>query len=156
MSLTIVDRQKRIRLDRPAIRRLVALALGEHGRSEADMTVVVAGDAFLRELNLTYRGVDAPTDVLSFWAPQELESGAPRDAADEPEPVLGDVVISADRAVAQAKARGVTARRELLKLVAHGTLHLLGHDHEATGERRKMSVLESRYVRAAEAGGKAR
>jgi probable rRNA maturation factor len=110
----------------------------------------VASDKLLRELNNAYRGLDAPTDVLSFGAPRARAGGRGRRDADGPEVVLGDVVISTDRAAAQAEARGVPFDREMLKLVAHGVLHLLGYDHENPKERRGMALLENRYVREAE------
>jgi probable rRNA maturation factor len=150
MSIKIINTQKTAAVDRRAIRRLAARILEDHGRADADVTVVAAPDAFLRDLNREYRGLDAPTDVLSFGAPREAGKGrGPRDA-DAPEAVLGDVVISTDRAAAQAAKRGVPFDREMLKLVAHGVLHLLGHDHEGPKERRSMAALENRYVREAE------
>ena len=152
MPLSIIDRQKRVRLDRRALSRLVGLVLLEHGRVDADLTVVAAGDEFVHGLNLAYRGVDAPTDVLSFGA----AIAAPGAAPEGPEAVLGDIVISTDRALAQARAHRVPTRREILKLVAHGALHLLGYDHETPRDRRRMTTLENRYVRETEAGRKRR
>jgi probable rRNA maturation factor len=156
MPISIVDRQKGIRLDRRAVRALVRLVFREHGVADADVTVVVADDEFVRILNRAYRGVDAPTDVLSFGAPGTPRGADPNAGAEAPERVLGDVIISSDRAAVQAKARGVPTRREVLKLVAHGVLHLLEHDHGTPGERRRMRALENRYVREVEAARRAR
>ncbi len=61
--------------------------------------------------------------------------------------MLGDVIVSTDRAIAQAQRYGRTPEREILTLVAHGVLHLLGHDHESSRERTKMRNLENRYLR---------
>jgi probable rRNA maturation factor len=148
MSIEIIKKRKSAAVDRRAIRRLAARILEDHDRGDADVTVVVASDKLLRELNNAYRGLDAPTDVLSFGASRE--TARRRGDADGPEAVLGDVVISTDRAAAQAEARGVPFDREMLKLVAHGVLHLLGYDHEDPKERRGMALLENRYVREAE------
>lgn len=153
MSIEIINRQKRAAVDRRAIRRLAARIIEDHGRGDADVTVVAASDDFVRGLNSAYRGLDAPTDVLSFGTPREAAKGQERGDGDAPEVVLGDVVISTDRASAQAEARGVPFDREMLKLVAHGVLHLLGYDHEDPKERRGMALIENRYVREAEERG---
>jgi probable rRNA maturation factor len=88
----------------------------------------------MRALNRRYRGVDRTTDVLSFSM--------------LPPVVLGDVVISAPTALAQAKARGRGLEDELITLLAHGVLHLAGYDHEAGGpEARKMRRREEALFR---------
>ncbi len=150
MSIAIINKQRKAAVDRRAIRGLAERILEDHGRGGADVTVVAASDAFLRKLNCGYRGLDAPTDVLSFGTPRRAAPRRGRRDADGPEAVLGDVVISTERAAAQAEARGVPFDREMLKLVAHGVLHLLGYDHEDPKERRSMTLLENRYVREAE------
>ncbi len=94
---------------------------------EADLSVVITDDDEIHGLNAQFRGVDAPTDVLSF-VEQETESpfvGAP----DEP-PYLGDVIVSYPRALAQAGEQGHSVDDELRLLIVHGILHLLGYDHE--------------------------
>jgi probable rRNA maturation factor len=98
-----------------------------------DVGVVLADDALLRELNRTYRGLDRPTDVLSF---PDGEAGP------DGRIVLGEIVISLDAARRQAKELGHGEARELEELVLHGTLHLLGHDHENDGG--EMDALELR------------
>jgi probable rRNA maturation factor len=97
---------------------------------DAELSVLITGDKKMRTLNRTYRGLDRTTDVLSF-------AGAP--GWDGPPVALGDVVISAPRASAQATERGHAVYDEMLFLLAHGILHLCGYDHEGTAaERRKM------------------
>ena len=91
----------------------------------------------MRKLNRTYRGVDEPTDVLSF--PSEGKSGS--------SPFLGDIVIARGIARKQAGSFGHPLLTELRILALHGLLHLLGYDHEAdTGQ---MSKLETRLRRKA-------
>lgn len=98
-------------------------ALRLEGRPGALVSVHLADDALLRELNRTYRGLDRPTDVLSFLLGEE--EGA----------ALGDVVLSRPRASAQAAVYGHSELRELCYLAVHGTLHLLGYDDaDAEGE----------------------
>jgi probable rRNA maturation factor len=91
-----------------------------HG-PEAEVYVVVTGDDELQRLNRDYRKLDRPTDVLSFPDGDLLPEG---------ERLLGEIVISLDAARRQAGELGHSELRELEELVLHGTLHLLGHDHE--------------------------
>jgi probable rRNA maturation factor len=88
---------------------------------QAEVHVVVTGDEELQRLNRAYRKVDRPTDVLSFPDGDPLPDG---------ELLLGEIVISLDAARRQAAELGHSELRELEELVLHGTLHLLGHDHE--------------------------
>jgi len=111
--------------------RVAQATLDAEGHPATDLTVVVGGDEAMRELNRAYRGMDAPTDVLSFGGEAPGFVTAP-DAAD----YLGDVVISYPRAEAQAGENPVAA--ELALLVVHGVLHLLGHDHAAPDEQEAM------------------
>ncbi|MCU0488418.1 MAG: rRNA maturation RNase YbeY [Anaerolineales bacterium] len=88
-------------------------------QENAELTVVLTDDAQVHELNRQYREVDAPTDVLSFPAGEtDPDSG---------NLYLGDIVISIERAEAQARAEGHSLEDELRLLVVHGVLHLLGH-----------------------------
>ncbi len=146
MPLRVQNRQRLLKLDTPGIRRLVGLILDDHGSGDADLTIVFARDDFIKELNAAYRDVDRATDVLAF-ATRDGEPPGVEGDPDKLERVLGDVVISTDRAVAQARRYRRTPEREILKLVAHGVLHLVGHDHATAGSRTKMRNLENRYLR---------
>jgi probable rRNA maturation factor len=118
---------------------------------EAELSVLLTNDAYIRELNREHRGKDKPTDVLAF--PLDLEPRSKRAAAARGESgtprVLGDVVISLDTALRQARAR----RRELLAevrfLLAHGVLHLVGYDHATASQKKVMDRMTRRLVRAA-------
>jgi len=112
-------------------RRLLAAA-GEDG---AGLSLTLVSDGAIRTLNREYRGKDAPTDVLSF--PLEGDGAPP-----VPERLLGDVVISVETARRQAADYGAPLQRELYRLLIHGLLHLMGHDHEAVQERRTMRRAE--------------
>jgi len=90
----------------------------------AEVNVLVTGDARVRELNRSYRRVDAPTDVLSFPGGEDLPTGGRW---------LGEVVISLDTARRQAVELGHGELEELEELLLHGILHLLGYDHEQDG-----------------------
>ena len=94
---------------------------------DAELSLIFTDDAGIRELNRDYRNIDKATDVLSF---PQWEAG---DWAEAPEglPVaLGDIVISREKAAAQAQAFGHSELRETVFLFVHGLLHLLGFDHE--------------------------
>jgi probable rRNA maturation factor len=105
--------------------REAAPHLGDH----VEVTVLFVDDSEIRALNRQHRGIDKPTDVLSFPQLEGEEIAAPPPEAGEAL-LLGDVVISLQRAVAQAEEYRHSFEREVGFLAAHGTLHLLGFDHE--------------------------
>lgn len=129
------------RWERPLLRRLVQTIIrGEAAAGNFAMSLHLVDDETIRRLNQGQRGIDAPTDVLSF--PLRDEAGL-RFVLPPDEPVhLGDVVVSHTRAEAQAAEYGHPLRRELAYLAAHGVLHLLGYDHEQEEERRLMRARE--------------
>lgn len=114
--------------------RKVMSLLG-HGRSELSISLV--DDVQIRELNRDHRGKDRATDVLSF----SLVEG---DHADFRGNLLGDVVISLDTARRQARERHRSLDEETARLMIHGVLHLLGHDHEEDDEYQRMRAEERR------------
>lgn len=90
-------------------------------QADADLSVIISDDAYLHELNLKFREVDSPTDVLAFPSGEiDIDTGRK---------YLGDVILSCTRAQAQAQAAGHALESELQLLVVHGVLHLLGYDH---------------------------
>jgi len=107
----------------------------------AEISILLTDDEYIREMNREYRGIDRPTDVLAF-SQLEGERFGP-----EAECLLGDVIISVERAKAQAGERSHSLADELDLLVIHGVLHLLGYDDE-TGEQasrmrqREKAILE--------------
>ncbi len=133
-----------------AIARKICAALGS---PEAELSIVLTDDASIRQLNRTHRGKDKATDVLSFsqleesgrrLAPPRLGRDAARGVA-----VLGDVVISTDTAARQAQDAGITLTQELERLLVHGVLHLLGHDHVRGGPQARRMKQEERRLLAA-------
>lgn len=106
----------------------------------AELSVALVGDAEIRKLNRTWRGKNKPTDVLSFPA-GEHPKGVPGPKA------LGDVVISLDTAARVAMRLRVPLRDEVTLYLAHGLLHLLGHDHEESPQAaKKMARLEAKLL----------
>lgn len=120
----------------PYVRAAVAAAGG--AARDAELSVVLADDATVRQLNRDWRGKDAPTNVLSF-ALTEAEApdvpGAPL--------TLGDVVLAFETVLAEAARDGKPAHHHLAHLVVHGTLHLLGHDHIEEEKAAAMERIET-------------
>ena len=118
---------------RALIRRVIRTALAAEGVDfPCEVDVCVTGDEGIHQINQEMRGVDRPTDVLSFPAfalrPGELPGVEDADPATGLVP-LGDMCLSLERVRAQAKEYGHSNRRELAYLVVHSVLHLLGYDH---------------------------
>ncbi|MBQ9120042.1 MAG: rRNA maturation RNase YbeY [Lachnospiraceae bacterium] len=130
---------------KPLIEQVVNAAMDyEACPYEAEVNVLLTDNTEIHELNREYRQIDAPTDVLSFPA---VDYAAPADfdaleeAAmdyfnpDTGELMLGDIVISVEKVMAQAEEYGHSPERELGFLVAHSMLHLFGYDHIEDDER---------------------
>ncbi len=120
---------------RALIKKAVSEALLEEGfESPAEVSVSFVDNEEIHKLNLEYRGKDKPTDVLSFpmWDGDEEGIG---DIDPNGEAVLlGDIILSVEKAYAQAEEYGHSIERELAFLSVHSTLHLLGYDHEVSEE----------------------
>ena len=116
------------------IRHTIIETLDYEGmENDAEVSVTFVDDEGIRELNKKFRGMDKPTDVLSFpLLDYEGESEEP--FFDELCHNLGDIVISLERAMAQANEFGHSFEREVAFLTAHSMLHLLGYDHEISEE----------------------
>ena len=103
----------------------------EHYNNDVQVSVTLTDDAGIHELNARFRGVDAPTDVLSFPL-FDFEGDTDEPPIDEMENMLGDIVLNLDRAHAQADEFGHSFEREAAFLTVHSMLHLLGYDHETS------------------------
>jgi probable rRNA maturation factor len=102
---------------------------------EASLSVVITDDAEIQSLNRQFRGLDAPTDVLSFG---QEPTGHPYPIAAEEPPYLGDVILSFPRAQEQAAEQGYGTEEEVRLLIVHGVLHLLDYDHGTPEEKMRM------------------
>ena len=113
-----------------------------YGVPTAEVSITLTDNAYIHELNRQYRKIDRPTDVLSF----ALKEGVEPEVKDGPAiNVLGDIIISVERAQEQAADYGHSLRREMAFLTVHGMLHLLGYDHMEEAERAEMQR-EEKYV----------
>ncbi|MES9936542.1 MAG: rRNA maturation RNase YbeY [Sedimenticola sp.] len=118
--------------------RWIAAALAGR-RDSAELTIRIVDETESHELNLQYRGKDCPTNVLSFpfEAPEVVESD-----------LLGDLVICAPVVAREAEEQGKTLEAHWAHMVVHGTLHLLGFDHQNEQEAEEMEGLEREIIEA--------
>ncbi len=135
LKLYFTNEQKEVKITFK-IRRLITKAIMEALTEEkfeypAEISVSFVDNKKIHELNREYREKDRPTDVLSFpmWEKEELHDGT---ALDGHAVTLGDIIISAEKARAQAEEYGHSIQREIAFLSVHSTLHLLGYDHEVS------------------------
>ena len=113
----------------------ILAAIGETGVSlaaNAEISVLFCGDGFARDLNIKWRGIDQPANVLSFPAGGGAASA----------PLLGDIVIAFETASREATEAGRPLRDHVVHLLVHGFLHLVGHDHIGAAEAETMEALE--------------
>ncbi len=137
-----IDVQRRVRGWAPRtadLARWVNAALGRRAAA-SELAVRVVGPAESRRLNAEYRGKDRPTNVLSFPGAPLARAPAVR--------ALGDVVICAQLVRQEAEVQGKALRAHWAHLVVHGTLHLIGYDHERDADARRMERREIRVLRA--------
>jgi probable rRNA maturation factor len=120
------------------VRSRALAMLAALGRSRAGLSVLLTTDGRIRTLNRRWREVDHATDVLSFPADDPPGSG----------PYLGDLAVSLDTAGRRARKAGRTVGQEVDRYLAHGLLHLLGHDHDRPVRAREMARLEDRLLGA--------
>lgn len=148
MPVLISNLQEKVAVDHDLTEFLAdvaAKALASAGyRRDAEISLVFVDDAYIHRLNLQYRGVDRPTDVLAF----AMLEGEPVAGADEI--ILGDVIISLQAAQRQAADYGHSFRREAAYLTVHGVLHLLGFDHGREDEQKIMRRKEEEVLRCFE------
>jgi probable rRNA maturation factor len=121
----------------PILRRALAEA-ARLSPGEGEIAVVLTDDASMRALNRDWRGIDAPTNVLSFPAPP---AGRGHKSGAAPAP-LGDIVLAYETVAREADAEGKPFTHHLAHLAVHGFLHLLGFDHERDSDAEAMEALE--------------
>jgi len=102
-------------------------ALAAEGRQDVEVSIALLPDVGMRELNRRYLGEDRPTDVIAF-------------TLGEGDDVVGDVYVGLEQARRQAEELGLPVQQELARLVIHGVLHVLGHDHPESSERDRSAM----------------
>lgn len=113
--------------------------------ADAEVTIVLSNDVQLRELNLQWMGINAPTDVLSFPSDEDDPETGSR--------YLGDILISVETAARQAARAGHSVEAEVQLLTVHGILHLLGHDHAEEEEKAQMWAAQAEILATLGLGG---
>jgi probable rRNA maturation factor len=121
---------------RPVFEQVTAEIFRSHGVDRYTLSVTFVGDEEMARLNRETLGRDGPTDVIAFDLSEE---GLPFES-------VGDVYISLDTALANSERFGVSRSEELLRLVVHGTLHVLGHTDGSSSERGEMETLQEELV----------
>lgn len=127
-----------IRLPRSRIRKLFEMIVEEEADPEwpAQVNLVLTTDSRVRQLNREFRAKDMATDVLSFNV----------DAPEQKDGVFGEIYIATPYVRRQAAKVGRTHNEELLLLICHGLLHLLGHDHSEEAEAKKMEARQTYFL----------
>jgi probable rRNA maturation factor len=128
--------------------------VAENAAPEAELGLVVTGQARMQELNLVHLGIDTPTDVLAFPMSPEGGSDIP-DFVTPPDGAvhLGEVIISFPQAFMQAEEHQHPVKKEVAILIIHGVLHLLGYDHDAPEPEQRMRAREGEILELIEEKG---
>lgn len=142
--VVIVDTQERqdVSVMHPLLQRAVITVLQQHEIERCEVSVVLTSNEEIQQLNARFRQQDEPTDVLSF--PMDGDAAA---SDEHTGLLLGDVVISVEKAFEQADEYGHSPQREFTFLAVHGVLHLLGYDHDTEEERVNMRQAEERALK---------
>lgn len=138
------------------IEQLLQLAGEAEGISDGEVSLTFTNDEEIHQLNREYRGIDRPTDVLSFAMQEdgvdELDIIFEVDSEDEKDPIsgmLGDIIISVDTALAQSEEYGHSLEREIGFLFVHGFLHLIGYDHQDDETEAEMTAKQEAILQQA-------
>ena len=134
MEVQIGNRQDNHRISEKKIRQTANVILNALDYPDAELSILIVDDQQIAQLNRQYLNREGPTNVIAF----SMRQGQFSDIAPN---LLGDVVISADTAQREAQSAGISMQDRFDQLLIHGTLHLLGYDHENTAaEARKMEA----------------
>jgi probable rRNA maturation factor len=131
--ISINNLQRKLRVPRSRMERMARMILRKEKRPGLGVSFAIVDNRRIRGLNRRHLEHDYATDVLAFPTPP---------------PLLGEVVISAEYAIAEARLRGISRQEELLRYAAHGLLHLLGYDDHDPEKKRVMWERQERYLAA--------
>lgn len=149
MIVTLENNQEEIQvpeeLEATLKKAMDIVAEKENLRDNAEVDITLVNVDEIHELNKQYRGIDRPTDVLSFALDEGDEEPEVED--EEVEHLLGDVIICAQKAVEQGEEFGHGLTREMTYLAVHGMLHLLGYDHMEEEDKKVMRAREEDILR---------
>lgn len=138
------------------LEQLLQLAAEAEGITEGEVSLTFTDDEEIHQLNRDYRGIDRPTDVLSFAMQEdgvdELDIFFEVESEDESDPIsgmLGDIIISVETAAAQSEEYGHSLEREIGFLFVHGFLHLIGYDHQDDAAEAEMTAKQEAILQQA-------
>lgn len=138
------------------LQQLLQLAAEAEGITEGEVSLTFTDDEEIHQLNRDYRGIDRPTDVLSFAMQEdgvdELDIFFEVESEDESDPIsgmLGDIIISVETAAAQSEDYGHSLEREIGFLFVHGFLHLIGYDHQDDASEAEMTAKQEAILQQA-------
>jgi probable rRNA maturation factor len=134
LQIALTNEQSRLEIDAARLRAAVEAVLAGENINEGEISIAVVDDAAIHDLNRRWLSHDEPTDVLSFV----LEQGEGY--------IEGEIIVSADTAVARCVEFGWSAEAELLLYVIHGALHLAGYDDKVPAARDQMRQRERHYL----------
>ena len=140
MEILINNEFPEIKVDARKIEQQIGKVLTSLDCNEHEISILFIGDQGIRDLNHQFRGIDRPTDVLSFPQISEGELEIPGAL------VLGDVAISLETARCQSEEHGLSFEEELTLLLIHGILHLLGYDHEISDQEEERMRSKTREL----------
>jgi probable rRNA maturation factor len=144
MEVQIGNRQSIHRISKKKIRQTASVILNALDYPDAELSILIVDDQQIAQLNRQYLNREGPTNVIAF----SMRQGQFSDIAPN---LLGDVVISADTAHREAQSAGISMQDRFDQLLIHGTLHLLGYDHENTeAEARKMEEKNNELLKLLE------
>ncbi len=133
IEIQVYNQTERKFLPLKKMRETAARVFNGEGQNEVELSIVILDDPAIHQMNVDFLQHDYPTDVITF-------------NMDEEDTLAGEVYISADTAESQAKEYGVSLTNELMRLAAHGALHLCGYDDATDEQREKMHSLENKYI----------
>jgi len=138
MDISIVNKTK-LDIDQKKVQMVIELFLNSHDLGEYSVSVVFVGNAKMRSINLEYRGIDRTTDVLSFTENDDFPDL-------EKDKFLGEIFISYSQVKKQARRLEKSIEDELVFILVHGLLHLLGYDDETEKDRLNMINLGEEFI----------
>jgi len=138
-NIYIKEENRNLPVSIKILKKLSRAAFSLTGKEAGDISLVVCDDQFISRLNTKYKGIEVPTDVLSFTMREEE---TPQIGSN----ILGDIIISIDTARRQANAMGETLDEEFLILFIHGLLHLLGYTHNYQKDEKTMMEFTNKIL----------
>ena len=129
-----------INIDCTDLENMIGKIMNHLGCQNTEVSILLTRDKDIRLLNKKFRNIDQPTDVLSF--PQNQDEDPPIPG----EKILGDIAVSLDTAKTQANEHGLVLKEEIVLLLIHGILHLLGYEDSSKKDKEEMTKKEDIYL----------